>query len=84
MNQSEIDNNLTQWLAEAAYGIYADLEYALSEELETSDEPSIHLTDAVEKWANRLHANGVLTVDDFDTAVSMVARSRKMIEGDYS
>ena len=84
MNETDIHKATTEWLGEMAFGIFADLEYALSEELETSDEPSLHLTDTVEMWANRLHSGGVLSVEDFDTAISIVSRSRKMLAGDYS
>lgn len=84
MNETDITQATQEWLAETLFGVYADLEYALSEDLETSDEPSLHLTDTVEMWANRLHTNGILSVDDFATAMGIVNRSRKMLAGDYS
>jgi hypothetical protein len=82
MNQTDIANATQEWLAETTYGIYADLEYALSEELETGTYPSNHLTDTVEMWANRLHTNGVLGVDDFATAMAIVDQARKMLAND--
>ena len=78
MNQTDIDKANTEWLAASLYGVYADLECALSEELETSDNPSLHLIVTVEVWANRLHTNGVLSVDDFATAMGIVERARAM------
>ena len=62
--------------------LFADLEYALSEELETGTYPSAHLTDTVEMWANRLHGDGVLTNDDLQSSLDMVAQSRKMLAND--
>jgi hypothetical protein len=82
MNETDIHNATTEWLGEMAFGIFADLEYALSEDLETSDEPSLHLTDTVEMWANRLHSANILSVEDFDTAISIVSRARAMAYND--
>lgn len=79
MNQTDIDKANTEWLASTLYSVYADLEYALSEELETGTYPSNHLMDTVEMWANRLHTNGVLSVDDFATAMGIVERAKAMI-----
>jgi hypothetical protein len=82
MNKTDITQATQEWLAETLFSVYADLEYALSEDLETSDEPSLHLTDTVEMWANRLHTNGVLSVDDFATAMGIVERARAMAYND--
>lgn len=76
MNQTDIHNATTEWLGKMAFGIFADLEYALSEDLETSDEPSLHLIDTVETWANRLHSANILSVEDFDTAIEIVSRAK--------
>jgi len=43
--------------------LYGDLEWALQQEIEFHDEPSSHLTEAVEFHAHQLATAGVLTAE---------------------
>jgi hypothetical protein len=62
------------------FSLFSDLEWALSNEMDLVGVPSSHLTDAVEEWANKLHALGFLDADDKETTDGLVAEARERIE----
>lgn len=53
--------------------IYADLEWALVQELEVHDEPSQHLLSSVREWAIALYnlGDGPMTREHYDSAMKM-------------
>jgi len=62
--------------------LYADLEYALIEEMENSDQPSLHLVETVHDWSVSLHARGVLDTNAFETAQLLIADAGRLVGDD--